>query len=406
MTKAQTGIWLLGARGAVATSAILGLISLRKGLIPTTGLVSELPFFAPLRLAAWSDFVIGGHDIRQRSLVESAEQLCHQERLFPPTLLEACRRELSKVDKQVRPGTLWGVGTTIESLADAGLQPDASPREAVERVRGDLQEFVKRNGLKKLIVVNLASTEPMVDERLLPKRWTEMQSCLDAPEKCPLPASSLYAIAAIDSGWPYINFTPSLGAAPRAIQELAELRQTCHAGGDGKTGETLLKTVLAPMFAARNLEVLSWVGHNIFGNLDGQVLDDPRNKANKVTSKDATLRQMLHYQPQSLVTIEYIKSLGDWKTAWDHIHFAGFFGTPMKLQFTWQGADSVLAAPLVIDLIRFVLAAQVRGETGVLTHLASFFKSPLGVQEHAFDRQFQLLLEWAKRAERTPSIRP
>ncbi len=158
------------------------------------------------------------------------------------------------------------------------------------------------------------------------------------------------------------------------------------------------------MFAARNLEVLSWVGHNIFGNLDGRVLDDPGNKATKVSSKDGTLRQILHYQPQSLVSIEYVKSLGDWKTAWDHVHFAGFFGTPMKLQFTWQGADSVLAAPLVIDLIRFVHAARQRGETGLLTQLASFFKSPLGVQEHAFDRQFQMLLEWAKRSEHVSPV--
>ncbi len=399
MSKSNLGIWLIGARGSVATSVIVGLMALRKGLIQTTGLVSELPFFAHLRLADWPDFVVGGHDVRQTSLVESAEQLCDEERLFVPAVLAGCRRDLVKVDKQIRAGTLHGVGAKIEQLADKSLiKHDASPQAAVDRLSADLQEFVKKNSLTKLVVVNLASTEPTVDERSLPKRWSEMETCLGEPSQCALPASSLYAIAALKAGFPYINFTPSLGAAPRALQELAELRKTCHAGCDGKTGETLLKTVLAPMFAARNLNVLSWVGHNIFGNLDGKVLDDPGNKATKVSSKDAVLRQILSYPPQSLVSIEYVKSLGDWKTAWDHIHFAGFFGTQMKLQFTWQGADSVLAAPLIIDLVRFVDAAQVRGETGVLTHLASFFKSPLGVQEHSFDRQFQMLLDWAKRA--------
>jgi myo-inositol-1-phosphate synthase len=212
-----------------------------------------------------------------------------------------------------------------------------------------------------------------------------------------LPASSLYAIAALDLGLPYINFTPSLGASPAAIGELAELRATCHAGQDGKTGETLLKSVLAPMFAARNLEVLSWVGHNIFGNLDGLVLDDPANKAAKIKDKDRLVGEILGYDPQTLVSIEYIRSLGDWKTAWDHIHFRGFLGTPMTLQFIWQGCDSLLAAPLVLDLVRLVELSHRNGETGVLSHLGSFFKRPLGLAEHDFSRQFTLLNEWAQR---------
>ena len=177
-------------------------------------------------------------------------------------------------------------------------------------------------------------------------------------------------------GCSYINFTPSLGAAPAAIDELARLRGTRHIGRDGKTGETLLKSVLAPMFAQRNLQVMSWVGHNIFGNMDGRVLDDPANKQAKIASKDHLLGEILGYRPQTLVSIEYIQSLGDWKTAWDHIHFAGFLGTPMTMQFIWQGCDSVLAAPLVLDLVRLTELAWRRGETGPLRFLASFFKSP------------------------------
>jgi myo-inositol-1-phosphate synthase len=177
---------------------------------------------------------------------------------------------------------------------------------------------------------------------------------------------------------------------------LADKRRGCHAGRDGKTGETLMKSVLAPMFAARNLEVMSWVGHNIFGNLDGLVLDDPVNKAAKVKGKDQIVRQILGYDPQSLVSIEYIRSLGDWKTAWDHIHFRGFLDTPMTLQFTWQGCDSLLAAPLVLDLVRFVELSHRHRETGVLTHLGSFFKQPMGLDDHDFFRQFSLLCTWAE----------
>ena len=132
-----------------------------------------------------------------------------------------------------------------------------------------------------------------------------------------------------------MNLTPSRGATMPALEELAVERQVPHAGQDAKTGETLLKSVLAPLFARRNLKVLSWVGHNILGNRDGQVLADPSNKMSKVRSKDALLAELLGYRPQSHVSIEYIESLDDWKTAWDHIHFEGFLGTKMTLQFTW-----------------------------------------------------------------------
>jgi myo-inositol-1-phosphate synthase len=157
-----------------------------------------------------------------------------------------------------------------------------------------------------------------------------------------------------------------------------------------------VKTVLAPMFAKRNLRLLSWVGHNILGNLDGRVLSDPRNKESKVRSKDQVIGEIVGYPLQTLTSIEYVESLDDWKTAWDHVHFQGFLGVRMSLQFTWQGSDSALAAPLVIDLARLTLLAQRRGEVGALKHLACFFKSPMGVEEHDFFRQFELLEAYAE----------
>jgi myo-inositol-1-phosphate synthase len=260
-----------------------------------------------------------------------------------------------------------------------------------------LKAFAKQHALDQVIVVNVTSTEPPVETSSLPETWAELNPLLDKPEACPLAASSLYAIAALELGYPHVNFTPSLGSAPAAICDLALQQDTCHMGHDGKTGETLLKSTLAPMFAARNLEVMSWVGHNIFGNMDGKVLDDPANKKSKVTSKDRLLHQIFGYSPQTLVSIEYIESLGDWKTAWDHIHFRGFLGTPMMMQFTWQGCDSLLAAPLVIDLVRLTDRAYCNGDRGLLTFLASFFKSPLGTTEHNFVKQFELLEEWVEK---------
>jgi len=156
---------------------------------------------------------------------------------------------------------------------------------------------------------------------------------------------------------------------------------------------------LAPMFARRNLRVLSWVGHNIFGNMDGRVLNDPENKRAKLASKDHLLHEILGYRPNTLVSIEYLPDLGDWKTAWDHVHFNGFLGVPMTLQFIWQGSDSVLAAPLALDLVRFTELAHRRGQVGQMPFLASFFKSPYGVTEHSFDRQFELLEQWASACE-------
>jgi myo-inositol-1-phosphate synthase len=359
-----------------------------------------LPQFTHLPLPRWDDFVIGGHEIRSASLADELERLHRESRVLSPALVEACRPELERIDAEIRPGALWNVGPRIAELADSAARglatssDEQTPRGIVNRLQADLADFRERHGLSTVVVVNVASTEPLIDAKTWPATWAAAENSLKQPE-CPLPASSLYAIAALDLGLPFVNFTPSVGSLPPGIDELARRRGTCHAGRDGKTGETLMKSVLAPMFAARHLEVMSWVGHNIFGNLDGKVLDDPANKQAKLLSKDRLVADILGYAPQTLISIEHIGSLGDWKTAWDHIHFRGFLDTPMTLQFTWQGCDSLLAAPLVIDLARFTALARQRGEVGVLTWLGSFFKSPMGDPPPAFADQFRLLEAWA-----------
>ena len=363
------------------------------------GLVSALPRFQHLQLAGWDSLVLGGHEIRQTTALAEARQLFEQSQVFSAKLVAAAESDLEQLDRRVRPGTLVNVGPRIESLAaGAALEyRQETPAQAVERLKSDIEQFRKAEQLQRVLVVNVSSTEPAATGEFRDWNWSQTQAALKTEAGRQLPASTLYAIAAMQAGCDYINFTPSVGSDLPALNELALQQKVCHVGRDGKTGETLMKAVLAPMFAARNLKVMSWVGHNIFGNLDGKVLDDPQNKANKVRSKDHLLTEILGYKPTTLVSIEYIEDMADWKTAWDHIHFQGFMGTPMVLQFTWQGCDSLLAAPLVLDLVRFTEREARRGGVGVMQHLASFFKSPMGESvPPEFGKQFQSLELWAE----------
>jgi myo-inositol-1-phosphate synthase len=392
MAQRRIGLWFIGACGGVASTTALGLAALARGLTNTTGLVTALPQFAGRDLDEPAAFVLGGHDIRQANFLTAARELHSRSNVFDERTLNQCANELEMWSANIRPGVVYKPNAAITALADRpDVRAASTPREAISAVQADLREFQASNKLDQVVVVNAASTEPPFEatddqrtlERLLP--------ALERTAPAALPTSSIYAFAAIDAGFPYVNMTPSRGATLPALEELAKRRAVPHAGQDLKTGETLLKSVLAPLFARRNLKVLSWVGHNILGNRDGQVLNDPENKASKVRSKDALLAELLGYKPQSLVSIEFVESLDDWKTAWDHIHFEGFLGAKMTLQFTWQGCDSLLAAPLVIDLVRLVARAQRRGEAGPMTQLACFFKSPVGVTEHDFGKQFGLL---------------
>jgi myo-inositol-1-phosphate synthase len=401
MAQRRVGLWFIGACGGVASTTALGLSALARGLTSSTGLVSALPALANLDLDEPSSFVVGGHEVRQATLLSAVRQLHGQSGVFDERTVAACANDLERWSGNIRPGVVYRPNSAITALADRpDLRSTRTPRDAIDAIQTDLRAFQAAHALDQVVVVNAASTEPpfpLADEhqsldRLLPT--------LDRASPAALPTSSIHAFAALDAGFPYVNMTPSRGATLPAIEELARKRGVPHAGQDLKTGETLIKSVLAPLFARRNLRVLSWVGHNILGNRDGLVLNDPANKASKVKSKDALLAELLGYKPQSIVTIEYVESLDDWKTAWDHIHFEGFLGTKMTLQFTWQGCDSLLAAPLVIDLARLTALAQRRNESGALPHLACFFKSPLGVTEHDFGKQFELLERYAANPKR------
>lgn len=390
------GLWLVGAAGNVAATVAVGLSAMRRKLTPRLGLVTESAPINQLHLAPLEGIVLGGHEINRRTVVEAADDLSNRSGVFSAQLLRIVRPDLKRFDREIRTGREVRSGPAIKRLATrAGASRPSSARSTIETLRADLRSFATRNRLARVVVVHVASTEPPFPLKRVHARWSTLNKAISSGAS-PLPASSLYAVAAIEEGMPFVGFTPSLGCDVPAIIELAASRGVGIIGSDGKTGETLLKSVLAPMFRDRHFEIASWVGHNILGNGDGAVLDSAANKASKLRKKDGVIGSIVGGSPRTRTTIEYVESLHDWKTAWDHIHFRGFLGVKMIMQFIWQGCDSILAAPLVIDLARLAEYHARQGRAGTMAHLACFFKSPMGTAEHDFSQQMRLLHDYVK----------
>jgi len=347
----------------------------------------------------------GGCDVRPGSLREAACQIAKETGTIDPALLAAVETDLARIEPNIRQGTVRNCGAAIENLAAPTPPRPTSLREEIAQVTAFLEDFKAAKGLEDVVVVNLASTEPPLELREFHGDLTAFESCLDRNENEAVRASTIYAYAAIRMGCPYINFTPSNGALFPALVQLAEQGAVPVMGNDGKTGETLVKSALAPMFMCRNLEVVSWEGFNILGNMDGRLLDHPENRESKILSKDGVLSKILGYTPHSRVHIDYVPSLSDQKTAWDFIHFKGFLGAKMSLQFVWQGYDSLLAAPLVLDLVRWAELAKRRGEAGLMPHLACYFKDPSRVTEHRLYEQFRMLTDYADEVRHTTGMR-
>jgi myo-inositol-1-phosphate synthase len=370
------GVWFVGARGAVATTTLVGAAALRRNLAPPTGLVSSHEPFVSLPLAPVELMVFGGHDRSSVTPHAAAQSLLREAGPLSTELVNAVEEDLAATAERLRPAPSRAQGA----------------RKFVTDVRRDLESFRRAEGVSRVVMVNLATTEAPTPPSEAQQSLAALDAAIDA-DADNLPDSLLYAYAAIGAGCPYVNFTPSLGASIPAIAELARNKSVPYAGRDGKTGETLLKSVLAPMFAMRRLRVKSWTGFNVLGNADGAALADPSVAASKVQSKGDLVRATLGEDVHNLVRIDYVPPLGDWKTAWDLITFDGFLHTPMTLQLTWQGSDSALAAPLVLDLCRFVDLAAARGESGALGWLGFYFKSPEGCTAHELRDQYQMLLK-------------
>ncbi|BDD72802.1 inositol-3-phosphate synthase [Streptomyces anthocyanicus] len=381
----RTGIWLVGARGSVATTTVVGAAALRAGLVPATGCVSALEAFDGVPLPGFDELVFGGHDVVGTGLVKRAEQLA-EAGVVPRGLPGVLTAELDAADAEIRPappGTEEGGDGTPDQASAAGA------------IVADLTGFRERLGLDRVVVVNVSSTQPPAVPHPAHASAAALREALARGER-PLPVSSLYAYAALRAGCAFVDFTPSTGARLPALDELAREQGLPYAGSDGKTGETLVKSVLAPMFARRALRVRSWSGTNLLGGGDGATLADPERVVSKNASKGLVLEAELGHAVEGGVHIHHVPDLGEWKTAWDHVTFEGFLGARMTLQFTWQGCDSSLAAPLVLDLARFMALAHHAGVAGPVPELGFFFKDPVGSAEHDLAAQYASLAGWAR----------
>ncbi|GAE88502.1 MULTISPECIES: inositol-3-phosphate synthase [Acetivibrio] len=381
-------ICIIGVKGGISTVTMTGIFKSKINGTQVDALLTNTELFKDIPLIDTNSFEFGGFDVRAEGMVESAI-IGDQNDIFHIQYDKEVQKCLSEV--QVFKGVCINGGTAIEDIGTSESRKNCNNlAEAVDHIKKELLAF---KGNDDCIMVNLASTEATI-------RMNENHSSIDnfrraiELNECNITPGQLYAYCAIDEGIPYINFTPSICADFPALEELALERKVPIAGKDGKTGETLLKTVLSELFRVRNLNVEMWYGTNILGNLDGKVLDYGDNKETKIASKKQVLQKCLGYSPDCKVRIDYMKPMGDNKVAWDYILFSGFGGAKMNMTFTWQGIDSFLAAPLVIDLIRLTQYAWKKESYGTQSQFSLFFKTPLGTDVNMTSDQYRILKDW------------
>jgi myo-inositol-1-phosphate synthase len=392
MMSERVGIAVIGLNGAVATTAAAGIAMIRAGSNDLSGL--PLASRDVEGMAAYRDLHFGGWDLSHDDLATAA--------LKHGVLTESELANGASSLSDMRP---WpAVGSTDFCANIDGANKIAAPghRAAVQHIQDDLARFKSEQNLDRVVMINLASTERKAD--LGADALTSVEGFergLDDDDAAISPAM-LYAYAAIASDTPYANFTPSVAADVAPLAELARQRGVPIAGKDGKTGQTLLKTVIAPALRDRALHVDGWFSTNILGNSDGLALDDPKSLASKVDTKKSVLDQILGYPVEDhIIMIHYYKPRGDNKEAWDNIDLTGFLGQKMQLKLNFLCKDSVLAAPLAIEIARCLALAQTRGEGGVQDQMGIFFKMPQtadgGEPIHAFGEQQLILDTWLDR---------
>ncbi|MCR4318427.1 MAG: inositol-3-phosphate synthase [Planctomycetes bacterium] len=389
-------VYIIGAAGNVSVLVQAGVTALARKIASPTGILTENPEFAGAGFRGFDRIVFGGTEIREVTLAESLDIYRRQNKFIEDDAMKAAISALEKNQKNVMRRIPPGISSVASSLGLGKLKCD-HPREYVLAIQSHIDSLKRERGCDLAVVVNLASTEPARGDQI--SKWTlaEFERDLTKSKPANSASSALAAYAAIGAGHPYLNFTPSVGSEIPALTMLAERTNAPHAGKDGKTGETLLKTTLGPMFVARGLNLLSWQAYNMLGNTDGQVLSEEANLKSKLVGKDAPLRKIAGAGAHLKTSIDFVPSLADQKTAMDFVHFEGFLGSKMTLSFTWQGYDSALAAPLVIDLVRLLDVAAQRGESGPQRHLASYFKSPIAYEgAHDFHVQFECLLKYIR----------
>ena len=383
----KLGIAIVGLGGAVATTAVAGGLLMKHGQMSRAGL--PLAEFDSVDLAEYTELEFAGWDLYTDNLYEAAvkhDVLDHRQ-------LDAIADDLKSMKPwQAIANRNFCSGVTVE-----GEDTKDGLRAQIECLQQNLQDFGDRCG--RIVVINLASTEHSIDASNPIFQTVEaFEQALDDNSTDISPAM-LYAYAAIKMGIPYGNFTPSTAVDIPALLTLSKSEGVPVAGKDGKTGQTFLKTVMAPALRARALEVEGWFSTNILGNRDGKALSKPESLKSKIDTKGSVLDSCLGYPVDNhMVQIHYYKPRGDNKEAWDNIDVTGFLGHKMQIKVNFLCKDSILAAPLIIEIARCLDFAQRKGESGAAEALGVFFKMPLtqdlSEPEHRFPVQQRMLEEW------------
>jgi myo-inositol-1-phosphate synthase len=383
--KQKLGIAVIGIGGAVGTTIVAGIELIKQKKIGTEGL--PLADF-DADLVKYDEIIVRGWDLHGENLAVAAEEhevLTHKQ-------FVAVEENL----RSIKPWKAIGNEKFLSNIDGKNFINSTSHREAISLIQNDLHNF--KQTCDKVVVINLASTEKLADESSeIFSSIKNFNQALDknSPDISP---AMVYAYAAIDAGIPYGNFTPSVSADIPALIQLAENKRVPIAGKDGKTGQTFIKSVLAPAFKSRALCVKGWYSTNILGNRDGVVLNNPDSLAAKVKTKSSLLEDILGYKvADHIVDIRYYRPRKDNKEAWDNIDITGFLGQPMQLKVNFLCKDSILAAPLAIEIARCLELAKRREEFGIQEQLAVFFKLPMTKNtkpEHNFHKQEAMLVDW------------
>jgi myo-inositol-1-phosphate synthase len=388
-SRGKLGILLVGL-GAVSTTTIAGVLAIRKGFAKPIGSLTQMgtirlgkrtegrsPAIGEVvPLSGLDDLVFGGWDIFEDDCYAAARTAG----VIEPSLLDRVKPELEKI----RPWPAVFDQRYVKRLAGPNVKKGKNKRDLAEQVIADIRAFQSTNKLDRMVMVWCGSTEVYMTEGPTHASIEAFEKALEDNDPS-IPSSMVYAYAAIREGIPYANAAPNLSADIPALVELAGRTGSPLAGKDLKTGQTLIKTIIAPGLKARLLGVQGWYSTNILGNRDGEVLDDPESFKTKEESKKSVLDYIL--QPQlypdlyadlcHVVRINYYPPRGDNKEGWDNIDLVGWLGYPMQLKINFLCRDSILAAPIVLDVALFLDLAKRAGMRGIQEWLSFYFKSPV-----------------------------
>ncbi|MEO6313952.1 MAG: inositol-3-phosphate synthase [Chitinophagaceae bacterium] len=385
---------LIPGLGAVATTFIAGVEAVKKDLAKPVGSLTQMGSirlgkrtenrfpkikeFVPL--ADLNDIVFGGWDVYEDNVFEAASKA----KVLEPLLLHAVRTEL----EAIKPMKAVFDKSYIKNLDGTHVKKASSKYALAEALKDDIENFKDFHGLDRLVIVWCGSTEKYIEASDVHASIASFEEGLRNSDPAIAP-SMIYAYAAIKLGIPFMNGAPNLTCDIPALIELAKVTGTPIGGKDFKTGQTLMKTILAPGLQARALGINGWFSTNILGNRDGYVLDEPDNFKTKEVSKLGVLEEILrpgenpdlYGDVYHKIRINYYPPHGDNKESWDNIDIFGWLGYKMQIKINFLCRDSILAAPVVLDLALFADFAKRAGLSGIQEWLGFYFKSPQTLPE-------------------------